>query len=105
MKIEDIKHYFIGHIRNKIYQSKYRNIIRQHIIEQIEYRLKVVDRVCYNSGSCKMCGCAMPALQMANKMCHKPCYPPMMSKSKWIKFTNGEKIKIDYKIYDLGMFK
>ena len=43
-----------------------------------------MDTKCYTAGECKLCGCETTALQMANKQCDKPCYPPMMSKGKWL---------------------
>ncbi len=60
-------------------------MIRDHIKEQIDYRIEVMDRDCYNQGSCIICGCSTTALQMADKACDKPCYPPMMKKKEWIK--------------------
>ena len=48
-----------------------------------------MERGCYTSGSCMLCGCSTTALQMARKSCDKPCYPPMMSRSKWKSFKGG----------------
>lgn len=44
---------------------------------------------CYINGSCKLCGCTTTALQMAAKPCDNPCYPEMMSKTKWKEFKVG----------------
>jgi hypothetical protein len=44
---------------------------------------------CYNQGSCVLCGCSTPALQLANKPCDNPCYPAMMNKRDWDKFKKG----------------
>lgn len=57
--------------------------MRKHIREQIDWRIEVMDKECYNAGSCKMCGCETTALQMANKACDKPCYPKMMTQWEW----------------------
>jgi hypothetical protein len=48
-----------------------------------------MDRECYNSGQCKICGCKTTALQFANKPCDKPCYPKMMSKRAWKKMDSN----------------
>lgn len=84
--IEAIKniYYFIqGNLRYKIFYSNFVNILPEHILEQIEYRLAVMDKDCYELGQCKLCGCSTTALQMANKSCDKPCYPIMKSKKEW----------------------
>lgn len=62
--------------------------MRLHIHEQIDQRIKWMDRECYNEGSCKMCGCQTTHLQMSNKACDKPCYPSMMNKRQWKEFNN-----------------
>lgn len=82
--VNNIYHYLLGNYRLKLFYSEYgRYLIRKHILEQIEFRMKVMDRECWNKGECKMCGCETPALQMANKPCDKPCYPEMLSKTAW----------------------
>jgi len=42
-----------------------------------------MDMICYAEGSCKMCGCKTTALQMCDKACNNPCYPPMLDKETW----------------------
>jgi hypothetical protein len=74
-------------------------LMRQHIWEQIKWRIKIMDKQCYRQGSCKLCGCETTALQMANKSCDKPCYPPMMSRKLWRKFLQGDNIPINNKIW------
>lgn len=81
--IRDMMAYIQGNVRYKLYYSKWQCLIRKHIKEQIDFRIKVMDRECYNNGSCKICGCETTALQMANKPCDKPCYPRMYSKKVW----------------------
>lgn len=95
----DIWHYFLGNYRYFFYyggklSKKYgwvakirKNFIRRHIKDQITWRIIHMDRECYRNGSCKLCGCLTTALQMADKSCNKPCYPPMMNKSNWIQFN------------------
>jgi hypothetical protein len=87
--------YIIGNLRYKLYYSKYFNwLMRTHIHEQIHYRIKFMEQECFDNGSCKICGCETTALQMANKACDKPCYPPMMGERKWIKFAAGQEVKV-----------
>ena len=86
VKMSDAKEYIIGHLRHKLYYNKFsslRSLLPQYIREQIDFRIKVMDKECYNNGQCKICGCETTALQMANKSCDKPCYPVMMSKKQW----------------------
>lgn len=91
MKISDIYHYIIGNWRYYLYYSPFfKSLLRPHIKEQYEYRLNLMDKQCYSQGSCKMCGCTTTKLQMANKSCDKPCYPPMLSKKNWKKYKKGE---------------
>ena len=80
--IADIIDYFRGNYRYWAwYHAKF--LIRDFIQEQIRLRIKLMDRECYQSGTCKLCGCKTLALQMANKCCEKPCYPSMMTKKEW----------------------
>lgn len=97
MKISftNIMAYIQGNIRYKLYYSRFRFLIRLHIREQIDLRIRFMDKECYENGSCKLCGCSTTALQMADKQCDKPCYPPMMNKEDWIGFKKGS-----YCIYD-----
>jgi hypothetical protein len=79
-----------GKIRYKLYYSPtFSFLIRRHIREQIDMRISVMDKTCYTSGSCVLCGCTTTALQMANKPCDKPCYPGMMTSIQWKSFKKG----------------
>lgn len=60
-----------------------KRVLRKHIKEQIDFRIKVMDPQCYNEGSCKICGCETTKLQMADKSCDGNCYPHMMPAFKW----------------------
>ncbi len=82
--LNNIRAWFEGTYRYKIYYSVYLNwLMRKHIKEQIEWRISIMDKECYVKGSCKMCGCGTTALQMANKPCDKPCYPKMYNRRQW----------------------
>ena len=76
--------YFIqGHVRETLYYSRFKFFIRRYVKEQIEWRMIVVDKECWNTGQCKLCGCSQPALLMSDKTCHKPCYFPMLNRKEW----------------------
>jgi hypothetical protein len=86
----NVYHYFLGNYRYKIYYSRYfKWLMRKHIRQQIAWRITVMDKECYNNGSCKICGCETIHLQCANKSCDKPCYPEMMSRYDWKYFKYG----------------
>lgn len=83
--IKDIFYFFQGYYRYNIFYSKFTWLLRRHIKEQIKYRIRVMNRTCYEQGSCIKCGCATTALQMCNKSCDGKCYPPLMNREKWDK--------------------
>lgn len=88
--------YIQGKLRYKLYYSYYNFLIPTHIKEQIDYRIRVMDKECFNNGACKICGCETTALQMANKACPKPCYPKMLNRKNWNKqkkFKNYDKME------------
>lgn len=81
----DVWYYIQGNIRFRLYYGKkfLQKLIRRHIREQIDFRIKVMNPTCFNQGSCIKCGCETTELQMADKACEGHCYPHMMSKSVW----------------------
>lgn len=89
INLVNIKSYIVGNYRYRLYGTEFQWLIRTHILEQIKWRISVMDKGCYENGSCFICGCATTALQMANKNCDKPCYPCMMPKDKWKLFKRG----------------
>lgn len=82
----NIIEYIIGNYRYKLWYSKFKFLLRKHIIEQIEFRIDFMKSECYLNGVCIKCGCTTTALQMANKSCDLPCYPEMMNKEIWSAF-------------------
>jgi hypothetical protein len=81
---KNIRAWFEGTYRYFLYYSPtWGWLMRNHIREQIDWRISIMDRDCFNQGSCKLCGCATTALQMANKACDKPCYPTMYNEREW----------------------
>jgi len=90
MKLSNIYYYLQGNLRYKLFYSIFAFMIPRHIYEQIEVRIRSMDKDCYNNGVCKLCGCTTTALQMANKACEKPCYPPMLSKENWKTLKQGK---------------
>lgn len=97
----DIYHFIVGNYRYKLYYSKDKigairaygskhPLMRQHIWEQIKYRIKNMNPKCFSTGSCIKCGCNTTELQMADKRCNGICYPTMMNKEDWERFKiNG----------------
>lgn len=83
VNLKNIKAYIQGKVRYALYYSWFSFLIPKHIREQIDWRVEIMDKECFDNGSCKICGCETIALQMANKQCPKPCYPEMASRSAW----------------------
>lgn len=83
INIKNIVAYITGNLRYQLYYSDFKFLIRKHIREQIDWRIEIMDKECFNNGSCTICGCSTTALQMANKACDKPCYPKMMNRRQW----------------------
>lgn len=81
--IDDVYYYLQGNSRYHVYYSSYSWLIRDFIMEQIKFRILVMDQECYNRGTCVKCGCKTTALQMADKMCEGSCYPPMLTEEDW----------------------
>lgn len=86
--LNNILNYIQGNVRYQLYYSKFAFLIPIHIREQIDARINSMDKQCYLEGQCKMCGCSTTALQMCDKACDKPCYPPMLNKQAWGKFKS-----------------
>ena len=89
VNLKNILYYAQGNLRYKLFYSKFAFLIRKHIREQIEIRIKSMDPICYSNGECKECGCETTHLQMCNKACDKSCYPVMLSKEDWGKIKDN----------------
>lgn len=88
--LKDIFYYFQGSYRYRLYyNSKLKWLLRTHIREQIAYRIRVMNPVCYQQGSCIKCGCMTTALQMCDKPCDGYCYPRMLNKEEWDTWNRG----------------
>jgi len=84
--MKKIRDYIVGNFRYHLYyyqNGRFRFLIRNHIIEQFQMRLELMDKVCFNMGECKICGCKTTALQFANRECDEPCYPPILGRADW----------------------
>jgi len=106
--LKNIKAYLQGNIRYELYYSeRWKWLIPEHIKEQIEVRIKSMDRQCFNDGSCKICGCKTTNLQMANIACEGDCYPVMVSRSRWKYLKEGNIMVIQDKLWKIkdGLFK
>ena len=90
ISLKDVWYYIQGNFRYKLfYSKKFNTLIRKHIKEQIDIRIKNMNQDCYDKGECIKCGCATTALQMCNKSCNGGCYPKMMNKKTWRDFKRG----------------
>lgn len=87
--LSNIKAYLVGNFRYKLWGTPWEKLMFKHIRQQIKFRIKYMSPPCYNNGSCEICGCETPALQMANKACGSPCYPSMMNRKDWKRFKGG----------------
>jgi hypothetical protein len=93
----NIKAYIQGKVREKLFYSKQFNwLLPLHVFEQINYRLFVMNKACYENGECVECGCATPALQMANKTCDGICYPVMLDETDWLIYKREYNIEFRY---------
>ena len=104
--LSNIYHYLIGNIRYSLYYSSFKKLIPSYIREQIDFRISVMNKECYNTGSCIKCGCRTTALQMASKVCEGDCYPPMLSSKgilwELIKKRNIIYIKKNSEVVNIG---
>lgn len=89
VNLPNIIAYLVGNVRYRLYYSSFKYLIRKHVREQIDYRIKFMKKECYVNGTCIICGCATTALQMSNKACDSPCYPPMLNSWEWGRFKAG----------------
>lgn len=117
--IRNILYYLQGNYRYYFYYGgelsrKYafiawlrKRMIRSHIKDQIVHRIKWMNQICYAQGSCIMCGCETTALQMCNRSCNKPCYPPMMNRKLWKRFINRQPVaedKTGMRVWSLSIY-
>ena len=87
INFKNIFYYLQGNIRYKLYYSRFKCFLNEHILEQIDLRIDLMDDECYSNGTCKMCGCGTTELQMCDKACDKPCYLKMMTREQWNLFN------------------
>lgn len=93
-RISNILYYLQGNSRYFFYYH-FPKLLRTHIKEQIEMRIRMMNPVCYSNGTCIDCGCKTTALQMANKVCGRNCYPKFFPKKYWVLLKhNNEPIMI-----------
>lgn len=94
--VSDVWHYLVGHYRYWLWYTVNKDtsikpkLMRQHIWEQINYRISQMNPKCYAAGSCERCGCNTTELQMASKTCEGLEYPPMINKNSWDKYKIGK---------------
>ena len=97
VNLKNIRAYITGHIRHWLFFHKRFNVLLPlHIFEQINYRLFVMNKECFDNGECTKCGCSTPELQMANKACDGACYPKMLNETDWHIFKREYNITFRY---------
>lgn len=106
INLTNIKKFFQGWFRYIIYFLTKRTIILKrleeneimflpkHKKEQFEWRLMVANPKCIEGGSCIICGCYTPQLQMTDAACEGKCYPEMMNEEDWKNFKKQNQIII-----------
>ena len=68
-----------------------------HVYEQIIWRRTEVARVspeCWESNSCKVCGCDVLGKTMEDRSCEGFCYPEMMGEGEWDKYKKMNNINL-----------
>lgn len=88
----DIKSFAQGMVRAGI--VKYGGALKDHIVEQIVWRLTVSKPECLAAKEC-YCGCPIPELQFADKACEHRCYPEMMNKRAWKEYKQTMDIRME----------
>lgn len=100
---KNIISYISGNYRYFVYSKKsLKWLLRKHIKEQFDLRIKSMNQECLDKGACIACGCHTPQLQMANKSCDYDCYPPLMSKQIWNNLKNGGSTKVGDNVWVLN---
>lgn len=67
---------------------------RDHIQEQVDYRISLVKEKhpeCLEKGYC-YCGCDIPDMFYSDKPCDNNCYPPLMNKKDWFKYDKLNRV-------------
>lgn len=104
--VEDTKECLLAWWRYTLYYSWWDGFLSKTIRDQFKWRMNIMEKACYENGSCQRCGCTTGPLQMADKSCDKPCYTPFMDKEKWDLFISGEEIVfIKNKIFTRWKYK
>lgn len=92
--LKNIKYFFQGYFYLGLEKLKWLSLILKHRKEQFEFRKQRVTKIhpdCIKNKSCIHCGCATPALFLADKACELGCYPEIMTKKQW--FNSKERIE------------
>ena len=94
IKLSDVFYYVQGHIRYyRYYFTPF--LLRKHIKEQIDMRIRMMNPKCFERGTCIECGCKTTHLQMSSKICEGECYPRLFTKKEWRKLIQKQEALID----------
>jgi len=94
MNFGNIKGFLQGNFRKMMTDLGLDNTIPEHIQEQIQWRLSVMNIECYNNKECP-CKCAVPAKQFEDRSCENQCYPEMMNETDWRDYKSQHNITDD----------
>jgi hypothetical protein len=110
IKLKDVLYYLQGNVRYQIFYSNFAWLLRAHVRQQITVRINSMDQECYDTGSCKECGCNTTHLQCCDKACEANCYPAMLNEIQWAHLIAGKywfdpKTKIIWGLRDNKFYK
>lgn len=86
---KNIKGFLQGNFRK--FMEDYPGIIGDHIYEQVQYRLGIMDENCLKNKQCP-CTCSVPNKQYEDRQCENKCYGDMLSKENWEQFKKENNI-------------
>lgn len=99
INLSNIKGFVQGNFRK--FMEDYPGIVGDHIYEQVQYRLGIMDENCLKNKQCP-CTCSVPEKQYENRQCENSCYGDMLNKQEWEDFkkkNNINKSSIEHNLY------
>jgi len=91
MNLGNIKGFLQGNFRKILNDLGLEDSIPEHIQEQIQWRIGVMNIECYKNKECP-CQCSVPAKQFEDRPCENLCYPEMMNETDWRDYKNQHNI-------------
>ena len=84
--LSNIKGYLSAHYRQALDELGF---LESHVKEQALFRLWLVKQrspECYETNSCKECGCEVSSRVFENRACEGSCYGEILPKDSWEEF-------------------